>query len=160
MSVAFVREESAEAAAQVDLPERVISPHPNFVTRAGLDGIGSALAQARALYETAQKIEDINERRRASEHAARHVRYFSARIASAQLMPEPASHETVAFGSRVTFMRNDGRQQSFKIVGEYEAEPAKSSISWVSPVARALMGKAVRDTVTLNGGELEISGIG
>ena len=39
MSVAFTREESAETAAEVELPDRPISPHPNLVTASGLEAL-------------------------------------------------------------------------------------------------------------------------
>ena len=62
----------------------------------------------------------------------------------------------VAFGSLVTFSRDDGRTQQFRIVGEDEADPSAGSMSYVSPVARALMGKAAGDLVSLGGKEIEI----
>jgi hypothetical protein len=65
MSVAFTREESAETAAAVELPDRPISPHPNLVTQSGLQVLDAAMAAARAAYHAAQQIEDINERRNA-----------------------------------------------------------------------------------------------
>jgi transcription elongation GreA/GreB family factor len=137
MSVAFVREESAETAAEVSLPERPISPHPNLVTQSGLDALRAALDDARAAYEAAQAIEDLNERRRASAAPVRDTRYFSQRLQSAQLVAPPASNDRVAFGHRVTFLRDDDRRQTFKIVGEDEADPRVGTISYVSPVARA-----------------------
>jgi hypothetical protein len=39
MSVAFTRDESAEAAAEVELPDRPLSPHPNLVTASGLEAL-------------------------------------------------------------------------------------------------------------------------
>ena len=65
----------------------------------------------------------------------------------------------VAFGSTVTFNRDDGRVQTYRIVGEDEADPKVGSISYVSPVARLLMGKSVGDVVTVGGQELEIEKI-
>ena len=64
MSVAFTKEDSAETASETLLPDRPISPHPNLVTEAGLKALEFQLHQAREAYETAQKIEDVNERRR------------------------------------------------------------------------------------------------
>ena len=64
--------------------------------------------------------------------------------------------DTVAFGSTVTFSRDDGRVQTYRIVGEDEADPKAGSISYVSPVARLLMGRAVGDVVETGGQELEI----
>ncbi|MNL84273.1 Transcription elongation factor GreA [compost metagenome] len=49
--------------------------------------------------------------------------------------------------------------QTYRIVGEDEADPKAGSISYVSPVARILTGKAVGDIVSMGGQELEITGI-
>jgi transcription elongation GreA/GreB family factor len=118
------------------------------------------LHQAREAYETAQKIEDVNERRRQAATPLRDVRYFAARVRTAQvIIPNPTSTDTVAFGSTVTFRRDDGRVQKYRIVGEDEADPKAGSISFVSPVARSLMGKAVGDVVGTSGQELEIIAI-
>lgn len=57
-------------------------------------------------------------------------------------------------------MRSDGRQQTFRIVGEDEADPSKGSISYVSPLARALLGKRIGDTVRAGKDEAEIKAIG
>lgn len=159
MSVAFTKEDSAETASETLLPDRPISPHPNLVTEAGLKALQSRLLRAREAYDAAQKIEDVNERRRQSATPLRDARYFSARVRTAQVMAIPASTDTVAFGSTVTFRRDDGREQTYRIVGEDEADPKAGSISFVSPVARSLMGKAVGDIVVASGQELEIIAI-
>ena len=83
MSVAFVREESAKAAQEVSLPPRAISAHPNLVTQSGLRALERALADGQQALKAAQTIEDVNERRRALDLAARDVRYFAERVASA-----------------------------------------------------------------------------
>jgi transcription elongation GreA/GreB family factor len=59
----------------------------------------------------------------------------------------------------VSFRRDDGRVQKYRIVGEDEADPKAGTISFVSPVARALMGKAVGDVVESSGQEFEILAI-
>jgi len=59
----------------------------------------------------------------------------------------------------VTFSRDDGRVQKYRIVGEDEADPKAGSISFVSPVARLLMGKAVGDEVEASGQTIEIVSI-
>lgn len=143
MSVAFTKQDSAETASETLLPDRPISPHPNLVTEAGLRALEFQLDQARETYQTAQMIEDMNERRRQAASPLRDVRYFAARIRTAQVIADPVSADTVAFGSTVTFRREDGRVQKYRIVGEDEADPKCGSISFVSPVARLLMGKAV-----------------
>ncbi|MGJ4963964.1 transcription elongation factor GreA [Bradyrhizobium sp. HKCCYLRH3061] len=156
MSVAFTKEESAETAAETQLPDRPVSPHPNLVTDAGLKALEAQLLQAQTAYEAAQKIEDVNERRRESALPLRDARYFAGRVRTAQVMPAPASTDQIAFGSTVTFKRGDGRVQTYTIVGEDEADPKRGMISYVSPVARLLMGKSVGDVVEVTGQELEI----
>src|SRR6516165_1910218 len=147
MSVAFTREENAETAAEVELPDRPISPHPNLVTASGLEALTNAMRESRTAYDAAQRIEDATERRRAVGFASRDMRYFADRLRTAQLVPPPADFSAVVFGHRVTFRRDDGRRQAFRIVGEDEADPRNGSISYVSPVARALIGKAAGDIV-------------
>lgn len=159
MSVAFTKEESAETAAETLLPDRVISPHPNLVTEAGLKALEGQLQEARAAYEAAAAVDDVNEKRRQQAGPLRDLRYLNERLRTAQLMPEPASNEIVAFGSTVTFSRDDGRVQKYRIVGEDEADPKAGSISYVAPVARILMGKAVGDLVTVGDQELEVVAI-
>jgi len=141
------------------LPYRPVSPHPNLVTEACLKALEFQLHQAREAYETAQKIEDVNERRRQAATPLRDVRYFAARVRTAQVITTPVSTDIVAFGSTVTFRRDDGRVQKYRIAGEDEADPKAGSISFVSPVARILMGKAVGDVVGTSGQELEIIAI-
>ena len=159
MSVAFTKEESAETASETLLPDRPISPHPNLVTEAGLKALESQLREAREAYEAAQRIEDVNERRRQAAIPLREVRYFLERVRTAQLVASPSSADSVAFGSTVTFRREDGRVQTYRIVGEDEADPKAGSISFVSPVAKSLLGKAVGDAVESMGHELEIIAI-
>ena len=159
MSVAFTKEDSAETASETLLPDRPVSPHPNLVTETGLKALEFQLEQAREAYDTAQKIEDVNERRRQSAVPLRDIRYFVARIRTAQVIADPVSTETVAFGSVVKFRREDGRVQKYRIVGEDEADPKSGSISFASPVARLLMSKAVGDEVGEPGQELEIIAI-
>jgi transcription elongation GreA/GreB family factor len=159
LSVAFVKEESAETAAETLLPDRAISPHPNLVTEAGLKALERQLEAAREAYTATLTIEDHNERRRQAAIPLRDERYFAARIRSARLTPNPSSSDTAAFGSTITFHRTDGRTQTYRIVGEDEADPATGTISHTSPVARLLLGKSVGDTAIVSGQELEITAI-
>ena len=159
MSVAFTKEESAETASETLLPDRPISLHPNLVTEAGLKALERQLDEARAAYEAAQATEDVNERRRLSAIPVRDMRYFSERLRTAQVLPAPSSSDVVAFGSTVTFSRQDGRVQTFRIVGEDEADPKAGSISFASPVAKSLMGKAVGDSAGAGDNEIEIIAI-
>jgi len=159
LSVAFTKEDSAETASETLLPDRPVSPHPNLVTEAGLQALESQLREAREAYEAAQKIEDVNERRRQAAVPLRDARYFAARVRTAQVVANPTSTDAVAFGSTVTFKREDGRVQKYRIVGEDEADPKAGSISFVSPVAKLLIGKAAGDVAGASGQELEIVAI-
>jgi len=151
MSRAFVNEDSHVEA----LPDRPVSEHPNLVTLEGLALIEAALEAARRDYAEAQAASD----REALARAGRELRYWNARRGSAQLRAPEVGADVVQFGHRVTIERDDGRRQTFRIVGEDEADPAKGSISWVSPLARALLGKRVGDVVRAGRDEAEITEI-
>lgn len=154
MSVAFTREEDLEATA-ADLPDRPISPHANLVTAEGLAAIDAELASARAAYAAAQARGSIEADRTAMARATRDLRYWSARRASAQLL-ETTPDGRVRFGGSVTIEREDGRTQTWRIVGEDQADPAAGSVSHVSPLSRALMGKTVGDEAVVAGQTVEI----
>lgn len=159
MAVAFTKEESFETASETLLPDRPISSHPNLVTEAGLKALEQQLRQAREAYDIASTIDEVNERRRQTAGPLRDLRYFAERVRTAQLIAQPTSNDSVAFGSIVTFSRDDGRVQTYRLVGEDEADPKAGSISFVSPVARLLMGKAVGDVIMMGEQELEIVSI-
>ncbi len=155
MSVAFTREEDYEAQA-ADLPDRPVSAHPNLVTASGLAAIEEALDAARQAYAAAQMEGGVSADRTAMARATRELRYWSVRRSSAQLTePRPQAGQ-VQFGGTVEIERDDGRRQTFRIVGEDEADPAEGRLSYVSPLARAVLGKAVGDAASVAGGEVEI----
>jgi transcription elongation GreA/GreB family factor len=135
MSRAFVNEDHFVE----DLPDRPISEHPNLVTGNGLMLIDAALQTARRDYGAAQAAGD----RGALASAGRDLRYWSARRATAQLVSIDPDNAAVQFGNTVTIVRDDGREQSFGIVGEDEADPANGTVSHASPLARALLGKTL-----------------
>jgi transcription elongation GreA/GreB family factor len=134
--------------------------HPGRKRRNGRGGRAAGsphlAASGRTAYDAAQRIEDAGERRRAVAVASRDMRYFVDRLRTAQLVPPPAEFSAVAFGHRVAFRRDDGRLQAFRIVGEDEADPRNGSISHVSPVARALIGRAAGHIVLAGDHEIEI----
>ena len=99
MSVAFLKEDSAEAAQEVSLPPRPVSPYPNLVTASGQQALIDAEAAARAAVGAAEAMEAGPDRRHALEAALRDLEYFSERVRSAELRPAPADAETVQFGA-------------------------------------------------------------
>jgi transcription elongation GreA/GreB family factor len=149
MSRAFVKESDG---AEVELPDRPISEHPNLVTAEGLAQMDGLLARLHEAHARAQTAAD----RSALASIRRDLRYWTARRSTAQVVPLPSNHDKVQFGATVTILRDDGRRQTYRIVGEDEAEPAKGTLSYVSPVARALMNKAAGDVIVAGSGEAEI----
>ena len=158
MAVAFTREEDYEAQA-ANLPDRPVSSLPNLVTASGLAAIEAELASARAAYAAAQAEGGISADRTAMARATRDLRYWGARRASAQLTEPELTAGVVQFGVTVEIEREDGRRQTFRIVGEDEADPKAGSISYASPLAAALLGKGVGDVAMLNGAEVEVVGV-
>jgi transcription elongation GreA/GreB family factor len=154
MSKAFVRDDGTEALPE--LPDRPVSPHPNWVTVEGMTMIEREIARLQGALAGAQAASDLP----AVAEASRDLRYWSARRASAEAVPVPASCEKVQFGSTVTVRRDDGRIATYRIVGEDEAQPSRGTLSYVSPLARALLGRAEGDTVTAVGGDTESLKIG
>ncbi len=154
MSVAFTREGDAEAAA-ADLPDRPVSAHPNLVTASGLAQIDAELTAAKADYAAAQAGGEIAGDRTAMARATRSLRYWSARRATAQLVP-PGAGGVARFGCTITILRDDGSRASYRITGEDEADPAAGRIAYVAPAARALLGKGVGDSAVIAGRDVEI----
>ena len=149
MSRAFVREDENDKS---ELPDRPISPHRNFVTEAGLVAIEDALGRFEAAHRAAADKSD----REATAAALREVRYWRARRASAEVVKPPADKSTASCGMTISLRRVDGREQSFRIVGEDEADPSRGTVSYGSPLARAVLTHGPGETVEIAGGEAVI----
>jgi transcription elongation GreA/GreB family factor len=150
MSKAFTKETDAGEVYD-DLPDRPVSPH-NLVTPKGLELIEAELAHLHKEHAAAHDAED----RPKLAKINRDLRYWTSRRATAQVMEPPSDAAEVHFGSTVTILREDGRRQTYRIVGEDEADPSHGTLSYVSPVAQALMGKQVGDTVQAGTADAEI----
>jgi transcription elongation GreA/GreB family factor len=150
MSKAFTKEPESGDVYD-DLPDRPVSPH-NLVTPKGLEMIEAELARLHLEHTAAQ---EANDRARLAK-TNRDLRYWTSRRATAQVMEPPKDAKEVHFGSTVTILRDDGRRQTYRIVGEDEADPSAGTLSYVSPVAQALMGKQVGDVVEAGAAEAEI----
>jgi len=150
MSVAFVKEPND---LQVEtLPDRDLGTDLNLVTARGLQLIETELTELEERLEAARTADD----RIAMATIQRDLRYWNARRASAELVAPPADADTVHFGSRVTVERDDGRRQTFRIVGIDEADPAQGLLSYLSPLARSMAGKEVGDVVPAGHDDAEI----
>lgn len=155
MSRAFVKEGDGSLDPLPDLP---ISAHPNYVTPGGLAALQARLAETQARLSTLRARPDRLDK--LPEAAAeRDIRYLEARLRSAILI-DPAQHplDAVAFGLVVTVVDPDGTETRYRITGEDEANPTEGRIAPHSPLARALMGAEVGDTVTWRrpGGVVEL----
>jgi transcription elongation GreA/GreB family factor len=152
MSKAFTRED--DAAQEAGLPDRAISPYPNLVTAEGFAHIEATIAKLAEEQARATRAVDAT----AAASSARDLRYWSARRTTAQLT-EPRPGSQVQFGSRVIIKRADGSTRAYRIVGTDEGDPARGTLSYTSPLAQALMGKEVGDTVVVSAREEEIVGL-
>lgn len=159
MSRAFVKENDLEHAG-IDVPERPVSAHANYVTRNGLQQLSTEadkLEQERAALKS--QLEDITKSdpmlRQKIAVIERDLRYISARLSSAILIEAASQNtgtqnpdvETVLFGATVTVEDDDGQPHQFTIVGEDEADMTCNKVSYVSPVAKALIGRKLGDNV-------------
>ena len=150
MSKAFTKEPEGGDVYD-DLPDRPISPH-NLVTPEGLETIEAELARLHLEHIAAQEADD----RAWLAKINRDLRYWTSRRATAQVVEPPRDAAEVRFGSTVTIEREDGRRQTYRIVGEDEADPSLGTLSYVSPVAQALMGKQVDEVVQAGTAEATI----
>lgn len=152
MSRAFVKE--SDGADGEELPELQVSPHRNLVTPAGLGEIESTVERLQADLSEARTAED----RTSIARIQRDLRYWSERLRTAEVVTAPASG-IVRFGSTVALEKQDGARVAFQIVGEDEADPANGKISYVSPIARLLIGGSVGDDIAMPAGRATILGI-
>lgn len=149
MSRAFVKEDN-EALTSEELPERPVSSEPNYVTRTGFDGLRAKVEQLHAEHAELKRAAEDFDRPRLGQ-IERDLRYYQAKLESAipvDLAAQP--RDEVRFGASVKAEEENGASQSFTIVGEDEADVVHGKVSWQSPLATALMGAKVGDTVTWN----------
>lgn len=158
MSRAFVKENDLEHAG-TDLPERPQSEHPNYVTPTGLAQLQSQLQRLdqERLELIARKEDSIIRQRIAM--IDRDLRYLQGRLERA-IPVDPASQakDTVLFGAVVSLEDENGDQHEYTIVGEDEADISLNKVSWVSPLARALIGAKIAESVKWRrpAGDLEL----
>ncbi|MCB8838094.1 GreA/GreB family elongation factor [Aurantimonas sp. VKM B-3413] len=154
MSVAFVKEPNED---QVEvLPDRDLGTDPNIVTPRGLRMIRAEIEALEARREAAQRDND----KVSLASINRDLRYWQARQKTAEVVDTGReTPDTVQFGTRVLIERDDGRTQTFTIVGIDEADPATGSLSYLSPLARSLIGKEVGDVVRAGSSDAEIVSI-
>jgi transcription elongation factor GreB len=147
MSRAFVKEDN-EALTGEELPERPVSSEPNYVTPAGLESLRSKVEQLHAEHARLKRAAEDFDRPKLTQ-IERDLRYYQAKLESAipvDLAAQP--RDEVRFGASVQTEDESGATHTFTIVGEDEADVVHGKVSWQSPLATALMGAKVGDTVT------------
>jgi transcription elongation factor GreB len=94
--------------------------------------------------------DELAVQRRRLREIDRRIEYCSRMLARLEVV-DPAGQEgqRVLFGARVTVEREDGSRRAYRIVGVDEADPARGEVSWIAPLARALLGRAAGQTIDL-----------
>jgi transcription elongation factor GreB len=145
MSRAFVKEPD-EGAPVEGLPERQISEHANYVTPAGLAQLEARVGELET--RRLELLERDDDPEGELDYVDRDLRYYTARLESAVLVDlEHQPRRKVAFGAAVTVSKPGGERQTFTIVGEDEADLKQGKISYVSPLAEALLDARVGKSV-------------
>ncbi len=80
----------------------------------------------------------------------RRIRFLQRRLEAARVVdPLEQKGDRVVFGATVTVADEEGDERTYRIVGIDESEPTVGKVSWISPLAKTLMGARVGDGVTL-----------
>ena len=146
MSRAFVKEDDLEHAG-IDIPERSISEEINYVTPNGLKILHQTVTQLES--DRAQSMTDDSPSSKEKKmRIEREIRYYFSRIESAILIdPYKQPNDIVLFSAKVTVENSNADTHTFEIVGEDEADIKLNKISYVSPLAKALIGARIDDEV-------------
>lgn len=146
MNRAFVKDPD-DAGRPEEVPERPQSPHPNYVTPFGLrqlEALAAGLSAHLVRLREAGKLADPHE----LATVQRDLRWVEGRLQRA-IRVDPAAHAPVqvGFGMAVEVQDEAGLIETYLIVGEDEADTAQGKISWVSPLAEALLHAEPGDEV-------------
>ena len=148
MSRAFVKENDLEHAG-IDIPERPISDEPNYVTPNGLKLLNEKIDALEIEREVLKNKKDDPIAKQKISIVERDMRYYAARIESAILTtPREEDQSIVLFGAIVTVEDEEGNLSAYEIVCEDEANIHQGKVSYLSPLAEALIGSKLGDEVT------------
>ena len=148
MSRAFTKE-SVDDLAAGELPERPLAVHANYVTQHGFEQLHARLKELQEQHERlAPQAAEDSEAKQQLRVVERDLRYFNAQLERASVVDlHGQPRDEVHFGAAVTIHDEQGKEHRFKIVGDDEADVAAGRISWASPLAKAMIGAKVGDTV-------------
>ena len=146
MSRAFVKENDLEHAG-IDIPERPVSNERNYVTPNGLKELQEKLNSLDSEWRLLKELESSNSKQK-KLRIERDLRYFSSRLKSAILIdPSNQDKNIVLFSAIVEVLSSKNKKYKFEIVGEDEANIKLSKISYLSPLAKSLIGSRIEDEV-------------
>jgi transcription elongation factor GreB len=150
MSRGFVKEDDQEEIPIVPLRAYLPDGVTNFVTPSGMDKF---LAEKQTLIKERENlnISSENERRIAGNYINAKLQFLNNRIAAARVVnPEEQPQNEIRFGAIITLKtEGSGAIQTFQITGVDEADISKGKISFISPLAKALINKKTGDKVVL-----------
>jgi transcription elongation factor GreB len=175
MSKAFLREDDAADEPAVQAPQAAPAAAKNYISPAGyarLDAerrhlveverpeVVRTVSWAASNGDRSENGDYIYGKRRLRE-IDRRVRFLIKRLESAEIVASAGRvSDQVFFGASVTLRAADGAQREVTIVGIDEVDPARGRVSWISPIARALLkareGDVVRVVAPAGAEELEI----
>jgi transcription elongation GreA/GreB family factor len=148
MSRAFIKENDLEHAG-IEIPERPLSAEPNYVTPNGLRLLNAQIDALEIEREQLKQNKDDSIAKQKIAIIERDMRYYAARIESAiPTAPKEEDHSIILFGAKVTVEDEEGKLSAYEIVGEDEADIHRGKVSYLSPLAEALIGAKVNDEVT------------
>lgn len=167
MSKAFVKDDgdSPEDDDPVDTVETAIPGGKNYITQGGYRALRDELTHlldvdrpevvqvvswAASNGDRSENGDYIYGKRRLRE-IDRRIRFLTRRLDKAEVV-DPIVHQgndQIFFGAHVTYREPDGTERNIQIVGIDELDPLNGRISWISPVARALIKAREGDTVSL-----------
>jgi len=160
MSRAFVKESDDDLSAG-ELPERPLPPHANYVTARGLELLQARVRELSERHEQLKReAPDISESKQKLREVERDLRYFRSQLERATVVDTADQpREEVHFGAMVKIEDEEGNAQTFTLVGDDEADVAQGRISWASPLARAMIGAKIGDSVVWRrpAGEAEVT---
>jgi transcription elongation GreA/GreB family factor len=148
MSRAFVKDSDDDLAAG-ELPERPLPAHANYVTQHGFEQIHGRLKELQEQHgRLAPQAPEDSEAKQQLRVVERDLRYFNAQLERAAVVDlHGQPQDEVHFGAAVTIRDEQDKQHRFTIVGDDEADVGAGKISWASPLAKAMIGSRVGDTV-------------
>jgi len=146
MSRAFVKENDLEHAG-IDIPERPVSQLPNYVTPNGHKQLKETIHLIETEIKSIKELEDSPENKQIKMKLERDLRYYLKRFETAILIDTHEQNNKVLFGAHVILIDENDETYKFQIVGEDEADIKQNKLSYVSPLAKELIGSSIGDEV-------------